>query len=131
MVKKVGRNRALRMMLLGECVHGEEEARDGATYADTVAGEGETALEATMRFIAPLLELPCSQSTRAIKKVVSAADGDVDVIDSSTGMLKLDENASMQCEFASFSSVWGGKSNIEQIQKAKQQLRGERENNEK
>ena len=66
LVNKVGRERALRMLLLGECVLGEEEAKRSA-YADVVATEGETALHATMRaIINPLLDLPCSQSIRAI-----------------------------------------------------------------
>lgn len=124
LVKKVGRGRALRMLLLGECVYGEEEALVGGVYADAVAEEGETALQATMRlFVDPLLELPCSKSIRAIKEAVSAADGDGDVIDSANGRLKLDTNMAMKGEFESFMSVWGGDSNRKQIQKAKERLR--------
>jgi len=122
LVKKVGRRRALRMLLLGECVYGEEEARAGASYADAVAEEGETALEATMRLVVdPILQLPCSRSIRAIKEAVSAADGDGEVIDLN-GNLKLD-NMAMKGELESFMSVWGGESNKEQIQKAKDHLR--------
>lgn len=114
---------ALRMLLLGVCVHGEEEASAGGVYADAVAEEGETALEATRRLVVnPILELPCSQSIRAIKKVVSAADGDVEV-DSIDGTLEIDTNMAMKVEMDSFLSVWGGDSNKELIQKAKDRLR--------
>ncbi|KAL7543408.1 hypothetical protein ACHAXR_012692 [Thalassiosira sp. AJA248-18] len=127
LVQKVGRGKALRMLLLGECVHGEEEAaRAGAgVYADAIGEEGESALEATMRlFVDPILELPCSQSIRAIKNAVSAADGDGEVIDSTNGKLKLDTNMAVTGEMESFMSVWGGDSNRAQIQKAKENLRG-------
>lgn len=124
LVQKVGRGRALRLLLLGECVSGEEEARRGGAYADAIADEGETALEATMRqFVAPLLALPCAQSIRAIKRVVSAADGDGNVTDVVDGRLKLETNMAMKAEFESFVSVWGGESNRQQIQKAKEGLR--------
>lgn len=125
LVEKVGRRRALRMLLLGECVSGEDEASSGGTgngtYADFVADEGETALDAAMRLaINPLLELPCSRSIRAIKTAVSFADGDGDVIDCADGgSLKLSTNLAMRGEMDAFLSVWGGKSNLEQIQKAR------------
>ena len=132
LVKKVGRERALRMLLLGECILGEEEALMAAreergvgrsSYADVVANEGETALHATMRaIIHPLLDLPCSQSIRAIKRAVSYADGDGDVIDSIDGTLKLDTNTAMMGERDAFLSVWGGKANVEQIQKARDRM---------
>ena len=129
LVKKVGRRRALRMLLLGECVHGEEESQyDGKMYADAVAEEGETALEATMRLIVdPLLDLPCSRSIRAIKNAVSAADGDGEVIDSIDGRLKMDTNIAVKGELESFLSVWGSESNKEQIQKAKNDLKNKGE----
>jgi len=136
LVKKVGRGRALRMFLLGECVSGEEEANianidmlGGAfggigRYADAIGEEGETALDATMRLVVdPILKLPCSKSIRAIKKAVSAADGDGEVTDSASGRLKLDTNIAMKEEFESFMSVWGGDSNREQIEKTKERLR--------
>ena len=132
LIKKVGRERALRMLLLGECILGEEEAlgaRSGGKisyYADVVANEGETALHATMRaVINPLLDLPCSQSIRAIKRVVSSADGDGEVIDCIDGStLKLDTNLAMMAERDAFLSVWGGKANLEQIQKARDRIKG-------
>ena len=111
---------------------GEEEAlgaRSGGKisyYADVVANEGETALHATMRaVINPLLDLPCSQSIRAIKRVVSSADGDGEVIDCIDGStLKLDTNLAMMAERDAFLSVWGGKANLEQIQKARDRIKG-------
>ena len=122
LVNKVGRARALRMLLLGEHVHGKEEARLGGIYADAVGEEGETALEATMRLVVdPILSLPCSQSIRAIKMAVSAAAGDGDVMDID-GRLNMDTKA-LKGEFEAFMSVWGGESNREQIQKAKERLR--------
>ena len=121
LVEKVGRGRALRMLLLGECVYGGEEAPVAGAYADAIGGEGESALEATMRLVVePLLELPCSRSVRAIKKAVSVADGDGEVISSTNGRLKLDTNMAMKGEFESFMSVWGGDSNREQIRKTKE-----------
>mmetsp|Transcript_14797 Transcript_14797/g.20998 ORF Transcript_14797/g.20998 Transcript_14797/m.20998 type:complete len:312 (+) Transcript_14797:3-938(+) len=82
LVNRVGRRKALRMLLLGESVFGAEEA-DRLDYADYVAEEGESSLDATMRLVEPILNLPCSQSVRAIKRVVSVADGDENVITSS------------------------------------------------
>ena len=118
LVQKVGRRKALRMLLLGECVYGEEEARQiptnggmlpSSSYADAVANEGESALNATMRYIQPILDLPCSQSIRAIKNVVvSAADGDGEV-----------SNMAMRAEMEAFLSVWGGETNVAQIKKTK------------
>ena len=126
LVNKVGRRKALRMLLLGECVYGEEEAKSGSSgvYADAVAEEGETALEAAIRYVQPILKLPCSQSIRAIKSTVSAADCDGEVIDTLTGKLRLDTSLAMKGEMDSFLSVWGGESNLKQIQKAKDNLRG-------
>ena len=150
LVKKVGRGKALRLLLLSECVVGEEEARcmnesgiflevgndtNGKAmsgglvggkrmYADAVAKEGETALEAAMRLVVhPILELPCSQAVRAIKAAVSAADGDGDVIDSLSGNLRLDSNMALRGEMDSFVSVWGGDSNKEQIRRTKEHLK--------
>ena len=109
LVKKVGRRKAIRMMLLGECIHGEEEAVT-CEYADAVGDEGESSLEATMRYIQPILELPCSQSIRAIKSTISAADDEaIDI--------------AMERERESFLSVWGGEANVKQIQKTKELLR--------
>ena len=139
LVKKLGRSRALRMLLLGESVLGEEEARRlefnkencnnilGAgtgVYADFVADEGETALDATMkRIVHPILQLPCAKSVRAIKSAVSFADGDGDIIDSTYGGLRMDSNMALRGEMDSFVSVWGGDSNKEQIRKAKERLK--------
>ena len=126
LVKKVGRQRALRMLLLGETVTGEQESKStgGVLYSDAVAEEGESALDATMRLIVhPILQLPCSKSIRAIKKAVSAADGDGDIIDLHSGLLELDKDAAVRGEIDSFISVWGGDSNLEQIKKAKERLR--------
>ncbi len=122
LIKKVGRERALRMLLLGECVLGEEETP--SYYADVVANEGETALRATMRaIINPLLDLPCSRSIRAIKRAVSCADGDGEVMDNIDGTLKFDTNMAMMGERDAFLSVWGGKANVEQILKARDRMR--------
>lgn len=127
LVKKVGRERALRMLLLGECVLGEEEAKRTSTaYADVVANEGESALHATMRVIInPLVELPCSQSIRAIKKAVSCADGDGEVMmgNNIDETMKFDANIVMRGERDAFLSVWGGETNVEQIQKARDRIR--------
>ena len=125
LVKKVGRQKALRMLLLGETVTGEQEEKSGV-YADAVADEGESAYDATMRLIVePILDLPCSKSVRAIKKAVSAADadGDGDVIDFPSGMLKLDTDSAVRGEMESFMRLWGGESNRNQIQKAKERLK--------
>ncbi|KAL9183218.1 hypothetical protein ACHAXT_005005 [Thalassiosira profunda] len=123
LVNKVGRERALRMLLLGEAVTGAEEANSGGGYADAVAEEGETALEAAMRLIEPMLELPCARSIRAMKAAVAAVDGDGEILDANSGEL-LDTNAGMRQEMDSFLSVWGGDSNKEQIEKARERLRG-------
>ena len=109
LVKKVGRRKTLRLMLLGECVYGEEEAVI-CEYADAVGDEGETSLEATMRYIQPILELPCSQSIRAIKSTISSADDEaIDI--------------AREREQESFLSVWGGEANMKQIQQTKELLR--------
>jgi len=109
LVKKVGRRKALKLLLLGECVYGEEEAVT-CEYADAVGDEEETSLEATMRYIQLILELPCSQSIRAIKKTISSADDEaIDI--------------AMDRERESFLSVWGGEANMKQIQKTKELLR--------
>lgn len=139
LVQKVGRRKALRMLLLGECVYGEEETRQiptsggmlpSSSYADAVANEGESALNATMRYIQPILDLPCSQSIRAIKNVViSAADGDREVFhntDMESGQLKKLEtntNMAMRAEMEAFLSVWGGEANVAQIKKTKDRLK--------
>lgn len=123
LVKKIGRRKALGMLLLGDCVTGKEEARTGCVYSDAVAEEGESALDATMRLIVkPILELPCAQSIRAIKMSVSAADGDREVIDPASGTLK-NSDMSVDGEMEAFMSVWGGDSNREQIQQAKDRLK--------
>jgi len=109
LVKKVGRRRALKLLLLGECIYGEEEAKS-CEYADAVGDERETSLDATMRYIKPILELPCSQSIRAIKSTISSADDEAIVI-------------AMKREQDSFLSVWGGEANMKQIQKTKDRLR--------
>mmetsp|Transcript_22633 Transcript_22633/g.45831 ORF Transcript_22633/g.45831 Transcript_22633/m.45831 type:complete len:358 (-) Transcript_22633:93-1166(-) len=130
LVKKVGRSRALKMLLLGESVLGEEEAHrlnsnsGSGVYADFVANSGESAFDAAIRrFVNPILHLPCSQSIRAIKSVVSVGDGDRDVIDCSSGSLLFDSNNALRGEIESFTSVWGGESNKEQIRKAKENLK--------
>ncbi len=137
LVNRIGRRKALRMLLLGESVFGEEEA-DRLDYADYVAEEGESSLDAAMRLVVePILNLPCSQSVRAIKRVVSVADGDEDVIDTSSGRLrytKVDdlENESSNTkvcrtavgtEMDSFLQVWGGESNRELIQQTRESLK--------
>jgi ethylmalonyl-CoA/methylmalonyl-CoA decarboxylase len=125
LVNKVGRERALRMLLLGECILGEDEAKRSTAYADVVANEGESALHATMRVIInPLVELPCSQSIRAMKRAVSYADGDGEVMMGNTidERFKFDTNMAMRGERDAFLSVWGGKTNVEQIQKAKDRI---------
>jgi hypothetical protein len=70
-----------------------------------------------------LMELPCPRSIRAIKRAVSSADGDRDVIDPSDGSLNVG-NAAIAGEMESFRSVWGGRSNAELIQKTRDRLRG-------
>jgi enoyl-CoA hydratase/carnithine racemase len=130
LVGRVGRGAATRMLLLGEAVRGGEEAERGCAvggrmvYADAVAAEGETALDAAMRLVVDkLMELPCPRSIRAIKRAVSSADGDRDVIDPSDGSLNVG-NAAIAGEMESFRSVWGGRSNAELIQKTRDRLRG-------
>ena len=146
LVNRVGRRKALRMLLLGESVSGEDEA-DRLDYADYVAEDGESSLEAAMRLVAdPILKLPCSQSVRAIKRVVSVADGDEDVIDMVSGKLKfkiatdvLDSNGNnlseerteynsnaVKSEIDAFLQVWGGESNRELIQQARESLEDEK-----
>lgn len=113
LVRRVGRARALRMLLLREAVSGSEEAAADRwpRYADAVGEEGETALEAARRVvIGPLLELPSSQSVRAIKRAICAADDD------------RRSPQSARVEIDSFLSVWGGESNSEQIRNVQDKL---------
>jgi len=123
LVNKVGRRKAIRMLILGEQVNGDEEAKQ-LDYADFVADDGESSYDAAMRLVVdPVLALPCSQSTiRAIKSVVSVADGDDDVIDASSGHLRYNATA-VKSEIDSFVHIWGGKSNIELIEQARESLR--------
>uniref|UniRef100_A0A7S2KS71 Ethylmalonyl-CoA decarboxylase n=1 Tax=Skeletonema marinoi TaxID=267567 RepID=A0A7S2KS71_9STRA len=135
--KRVGRRKALRMLLLGESVFGEEEAEQ-LDYADYVAEEGESSLDAAMRLVVdPILNLPCSQSVRAIKRVVSVADGDEDVIDTASGrlryvatdatdddsMTKEYNNTAVKSEIDAFLQVWGGESNRELIEQTRESLK--------
>lgn len=137
LVNRLGRRKALRMLLLGDSVFGGEEA-ERLAYADYVAEEGESALDATMRLVVePILNLPCSQSLRAIKGVVSVADGDEDIIDTSSGRLryiKTDDfenessktvikSTAVKSEIDSFLKVWGGESNRELIQQTRENLK--------
>ena len=123
LVNRVGRRRALKMLLLGESVLGIDEAEQ-LCYADGVGKEGESAVDAAMRLIVnPLLELPCSKAVRAVKSVVSAADGDRDVLDSEGNTLLYDTNKALAVEREAFVNVWGGDSNLKQIQAAKDKLR--------
>jgi enoyl-CoA hydratase/carnithine racemase len=123
LVNRVGRNKALRMLLLGECILGSVEGR-ALCYADGVGEEGETAVDAAMRLIvAPLLELPCSKAIRAVKSVVSAANGDKDVLDVEGGTMFYDTNNALAVEREAFVSVWGGDSNLRQIQETKDKLK--------
>eukprot|EP00986_Skeletonema_menzelii_P002052 scaffold558_cov160-Skeletonema_menzelii.AAC.5 len=129
LVNRLGRRKALRMLLLGESVSGEDEA-ERLDYADYVAEDGESSLDAAIRLVAdPILNLPCSQSVRAIKRVVSVADGDEDVIGIS-GRLKCNatdlgckaENP-VRAEIDAFVHVWGGESNRELIQQTRESLK--------
>ena len=133
LVTKVGRSRAVKLLLLGHCIRGDEEyARSisssvgggvGMIFADAVADRDETALDATIRLIIqPLLQLPCSNSLRAIKSAISAADGDRNVINQIDGTLNSSTNMAVKCEMESFMSVWGSQSNMEQIEKTKDRL---------
>ena len=133
LVTKVGRSRAIQLLLLGHCIRGDEEyARSISSsvgggvemiYADAVADRDETALDATIRLIIqPLLQLPCSNSLRAIKSAISAADGDRNVINKIDGTLNSSTNMAVKCEMESFMSVWGSQSNKEQIEKTKDRL---------
>ena len=122
LVNKVGRRKALKMLLLGEAILGEDEAKE-LYYADGVGNEGETAIDAAVRLIvAPLLELPCSDAIRAIKSVVSAADGDRNVLESEGNTLLYDTHEPLAVEREAFLSVWGGDSNKKQIQETKDRL---------
>ncbi|KAL3827655.1 hypothetical protein ACHAXA_000528 [Cyclostephanos tholiformis] len=185
LVGRVGRNRAMRMLLLGECVRGIDEANNittievgssssttttrdddirgnarcrgggmttmsSSTYADAVADVNETALEATMRLVIdPLCDLPCSKSIRAIKRAISASDGDWDLfvhrgttareyeydeyehdddhhsIYRGGGRMLNFDNVAIRGEMDSFLSVWGGTMNERLIRKARDRLRGE------
>ena len=140
LVNRVGRRKALRMLLLGESVFGDEEA-EKLDYADYVAKDGESSLDAAMRLVVdPILNLPCSQSVRAIKRVASVADGDEDVIDTASGRLRytyvLDDddsgektkepnniNTAVKSEIDAFLQVWGGESNRELIQQTRESLK--------
>ncbi|KAL7513369.1 hypothetical protein ACHAWX_000769 [Stephanocyclus meneghinianus] len=123
LVNRVGRSKALKMLLLGECVLGHDEART-LSFADGVGQEGETALDAAMRLIVrPILELPCSNAVRAVKSVVSAADGDQDVLDSRGMTMLYDTNQALATERGAFLSVWGGDSNLAQIREIKDKLK--------
>lgn len=122
LVNKVGRRKALKMLLLGEPVNGDEEAKQ-LDYADFVADEGESSYDAAMRLVVdPVLALPCARSLQAIKSVVSFADGDDDVIDTSSGHLKYNATA-VKSEIDSFVHIWGGNSNRELIKQARESLR--------
>jgi hypothetical protein len=102
---------------------GQDEAK-ASSFADGVGQEGETALDAAMRLIVrPILELPCSKAVRAVKSVVSAADGDQDVLDSKGMTMLYDTNKALAAERGAFLSVWGGDSNLEQIRKTKEKLK--------
>jgi len=139
LLKRVGRRKALRMLLLGESVFGEEEAKQ-LDYCDYVAEVGESSLDAAMRLVVdPVLSLPCSQSVRAIKRVASVADGDDDVIDTATGRLRYKDNdddviddrmiakkytdIAVKSEIDAFLQVWGGDSNRELIQQTRERLK--------
>ncbi|KAL3802620.1 hypothetical protein HJC23_011944 [Cyclotella cryptica] len=122
LVKRVGRAKALKMLLMGECVSGQDEGRL-LSFADGVGQEGESALDAAMRLIVrPILELPCSKAIRAVKSVVSAADGDEDVFDSQGMTILYDTNKALAAERGAFLSVWGGDSNLKQIRLTKEKL---------
>ncbi len=140
LVNRIGRRKALRMLLLGESVYGEEEA-DMLDYADFVAEEGESSFDATMRLVVePVLNLPCSQSVRAIKRVVSVADGDDDIIDTSSELryIKSDDfenessktkirSTAVKSEIDAFLQVWGGKSNRDLIQQTRDSLKDKKQ----
>jgi enoyl-CoA hydratase/carnithine racemase len=130
-VNRVGRRKALRMLLLGESVHGDEEAEQ-LDYADYVADEGESSFDAAMRLVVePILKLPCSQSVRAIKRVVSVVDGDEDIIDTASGKLrytkdiinKYNNATAAKSEIDEFLQVWGGESNKDLIKKTRESLK--------
>jgi len=140
LLKRVGRRKALRMLLLGESVFGQEEAEQ-LDYADYVAEDRESALDAAMRLVVnPILKLACSQALRAIKRVASVADGDEDVIDTATGMLRytdddvLDDDSGkkmanstvVRSEIDAFLQVWGGESNRELIQQTRESLKNKK-----
>ena len=143
LVSKVGRRCAIQLLLLGHCIRGDEEytrstiisssrsggdvvggmGGSGMIYADAIANTNENAYDATIRLVIhPLFELPCSYSIRAIKSAISAADGDRDVINITDGTLNNSTNMAVKCEMESFMSVWGSKSNIDQIQITKDRL---------
>jgi ethylmalonyl-CoA/methylmalonyl-CoA decarboxylase len=130
LVNKVGRRKALKMLLLGKSILGDQEAEQ-LSYADGVADEEEGALDATMRLIVqPILDLPCSKAIRAVKSVVSAADGDRDVLDVERKTMFYDTNKALAAEREAFLSVWGGDSNLKQIQQAKEKLREKKNSSE-
>ena len=130
LVNRVGRRKALRMLLLGEAVLGEEETQQ-LDYADYVADEGESSFDAAIRLIAdPIIDLPCSKSVRAIKRVASIADGDEKVINTISGKLRYmvdedleDKDTSVKTEIDAFTKIWGGKSNRELIQQTRDRLK--------
>jgi ethylmalonyl-CoA/methylmalonyl-CoA decarboxylase len=122
LVHKVGRRMALKMLLLGESIVGAREA-ERLCYADGVAKEKESAIDSAMRLIVhPILDLPCSRAVRAVKAVVSAADGDSDVLDSERKTMLYDTNKALAAERDAFLSVWGGDSNLKQIRETKEKL---------
>jgi ethylmalonyl-CoA/methylmalonyl-CoA decarboxylase len=133
LVSKVGRRCAIQLLLLGHCIRGDEEYTRSTIisavqhgrmiYADAIANANENAYDATIRLIIhPLIQLPCSYSIRAIKSAISAADGDRHVINITDGTLNSSTNMAVKCEMESFMSVWGSKSNIDQIQITKDRL---------
>jgi ethylmalonyl-CoA/methylmalonyl-CoA decarboxylase len=123
LVNRVGRAKALKMLLLGECILGEEDPQV-FSFADGVGQEGESAFDAALRLVAePILKLPCSKAIRAVKSMVSAADGDGDVVDRQRTRIMYDTNLALAAERQAFLSVWGGDSNLKQINKTKESLK--------
>lgn len=122
LVNRVGRRKALSMLLFGSPVLGSKEA-ETLCYADGVGIEGEKALDAAMRLIVnPILDLPCPKSVRAVKSVVSAADGDRDVLELEGKTMLYTTNKALATERTEFMRVWGGESNLKQIAEAKARL---------
>jgi len=122
LVNRVGRRKALSMLLFGDAVLGREE-RESLCYADGVGIDEEKALDAAMRLIViPILDLPCPNSVRAVKSVVSAADGDRDVLELEGMTMLYNTNKVLATERTEFNRVWGGESNLKQIGEVKKQL---------